>query len=279
MTYSTAQINWNDVWKNQLAAHNRVIPMDCPSLWQSRASARQFWEMTRKNSEKRLDITLEGFELDETARLLDVGAGPGNLSIPCAKRFAHVTAVEPAKGMIDLLMENAKKTKSKNITPVQKKWEAFNVATDLDAPCDLVIASFSLGMPDMEEAVLKMMDASSRYICLLWFAGEPEWESHSRILWSELHNVAYAPTPKVDVLFNLLYQMGIHPEMSVFPLSSKTVFPSLEDAVRHFSPRYRVENRHQEKILSDYLEKVLTKVEGKLVQSNYSTRVKLWWSK
>ncbi len=253
--------------------------MDCPSKWDDKDSARKFWEMTQKNNEKRLERTLEGFELDETARILDVGAGPGNLAIPCAKRFAHVTAVEPAKGMVDLLMENAEKEKIKNLTPVQKKWEAFNVAADLDAPCDFVIASFSLGMADMEEAVLKMMDASSKYICLLWFAGESEWDSHSRILWSKLHNLTYVPIPKVDVLFNLLYQMGIHPQMSVFPLSSETIFTSLEDALRHFSSLYRVKNPHQNKILADYLEQTLKRVGGKWVQKNRSTRVKLWWSK
>jgi 16S rRNA G527 N7-methylase RsmG len=235
--------------------------------------------MTRQNSENRLDITLDGFELDETARILDVGAGPGNLSIPCALKFAHVTAVEPAKGMIDLLKKNAKKDKIKNITPVQKKWEIFNIANDLEAPCDLVIASFSLGMPDMKNAVLKMMDASSKYICLFWFAGESEWEKHSRVLWSELHNIHYVPSPKVDVLFSLLYQMGIYPEMRIFPLSSETVFSSLKDAVRHFSPRYGVENQHQEKILSDYLEQTLETVDEQRIQRNYSTRVKLWWLK
>lgn len=279
MTYHTAAIQWKDVWADQLAAHNRIIPMDCPSKWNSKDSARQFWEITQKNNEKRLNKTLEGFELDRTARILDVGAGPGNLSIPCAGKFAHVTAVEPARGMMDLLVENAGKEKITNITPVQKKWEAFNLAADLDAPCDLVIASFSLGMSDMEAAVLKMAAASSKYICLLWFAGEPEWEHHSRVLWSRLHNLEYVPMPKVDVLFNLLYQMGIHPEMTVFPLSGETVFPSFGDAVRHFSTLYRVEDSRREKILAQYLERALEHVGGKWVQKNHSTRVKLWWTK
>ncbi|MCG8642711.1 MAG: class I SAM-dependent methyltransferase [Desulfobacterales bacterium] len=279
MTYVSSTIKWKDVWADQLQAHNRIIPMDCPSKWNSKASAEKFWEITRKNNEKRLNKTLEGFELDSTARVLDVGAGPGNLTIPCAKRFSHVTAVEPARGMMDLLIENADKEKIKNITPVQKKWEAFDLVTDLGEPCDLVIASFSLGMSDMEAAVLKMAAASSKYICLLWFAGEPEWEKHSRILWTKLHNLDYVPMPKVDVLFNLLYQMGIHPEMAVFPLSSETVFSSFRDAVRHFSTLYRVDDPGREKILADYLEQTLEPVAGKWVQKNNSTRVKLWWSK
>lgn len=272
-------MDWNSIWKTRMEKRNRLVPVDCGSLWQRRDSAEHFWRAARKNSRTRLEITLADFELDARSRILDIGAGPGNLAIPFAMEFGHVTAVEPAEGMIRLLKENAAKKNIKNLKPVQKRWEVFDVETDLDAPCDLVIASFSLGMPDLKEAVCKMIESSAKYICLFWFAGTSVWEKHAHAIWSVLHNTPYIPTPKADVLFGMLYQMGIYPEMRVFPFSGQTTFSSLEEAVELMGPRFRVETEKQGEMLYDYFEKHMEKADGQFVQKNHAVQVKLWWRK
>ena len=268
---------WNDVWGEQVRKHNEMRPHDCGSFWNDKKEARKFWEMTQKNMTQRLNRTLSGFDLDETARILDVGAGPGNLAIPMAQRFAHVTAVEPADGMMALLSDHAEEAGVSNIHAVKRRWEEVSDHDDLLPPYDLAIASFSLGMEDMKGAIEKMIRASSRYVCLLWFAGETAWDTHSRNLWKALHNASYTPMPQCNILYNLLYQMGIYPNMEVFSVDHDTVHLSLDDAVEQSKPRYRVENEAQETILRQYLEENLTPKNGHWIQKNTSTRIKLWW--
>ncbi len=270
-------IVWNDVWKNQVEERLRIVPVDCGAIWKSNEAAEKFWIMTRKNQNDRTVKTLERLDLDQNSRVLDIGAGPGNLAIPFALKFAHVTAVEPADGMLNLLKKNAEKESIRNITCVQKKWEDFEIEKDLEAPCDLVIASFSLGMADIGNAIKKMIEASAKYVCLMWFAGETHWEKDYKKLWPKLHNEEYISSPKIDVLYNVLYQMGIYPELSSFPFSTENSFSSLEEALNHFKSGFKIKNEKQEKILLEYLEKSLEVINGKFVRKGSSTRVKVWW--
>ncbi|WP_300673350.1 bifunctional 2-polyprenyl-6-hydroxyphenol methylase/3-demethylubiquinol 3-O-methyltransferase UbiG [Desulfoluna sp.] len=276
MKANTAE-RWNDVWSKQVRKHNEIIQNDCGSQWQDRTAAKRFWEMTRKNMDHRLERTLSGFDLSANSRILDVGAGPGNLAIPMACRFAQVTAVEPAEGMTDLLTDHARAAGRTNIHLVQKRWEEVCCETDLLPPYDLVIASFSLGMENMKAAIEKMVHVSSRYVCLLWFAGETAWDKHSQYLWKTLHNTPYTPMPRCDTLYNLLYQMGIYPNMEVFTIDHDTVYDSLADAVDQSKRRYQIKNQAQETLLKNYLEKNLLEKDGHWIQKNSSTRVKIWW--
>ena len=100
-----------------------------------------------------------------------------------------------------------------NIAIVQKRWEEVDVAHDLEAPYDVVIASFSLGMFDIRDAVEKMIQASSRYIYPYHFAGETSWSRQWKELWPRLHGRDYISGPMSDVLDNVLYQMGIYPNV------------------------------------------------------------------
>jgi hypothetical protein len=77
--------------------------------------------------------------------------------------------------MLYCLKENIKAEGLINVSWIHKKWEDVDLK-DLDAPYDVVVASFSLAMPDIREAVIKMNKVSSKYVYLNWFAGMPSWE-------------------------------------------------------------------------------------------------------
>ncbi len=252
-------IDWNEIWKETLEKQvksNRNV--DCSTIWYSKENARRFWRMFQ--DEKSREITekrIEGMKLSPNSRVLDIGAGPGTLAIPISQRVAHVTAVEPSDGMMGVMQDNIKEYGIENIDPVHKNWEAVDVESDLSAPYDVVFASYSLGMKDIRTSVQKMVDASSKYVYLYWFAGETSWDMHSRKLWPLLHGSEYQPAPKCDVLYNVLYDMGIYPNISVFPFEHIHRFTTLEEAVEDFKSYYNANSDTQEAILRDYFEGVL----------------------
>lgn len=274
-------IDWNEVWKQQ---HLRRIgsncSADCSRLWDKKEEAQRFWKMSQENNAERIRNTIEGLALTPHSRLLDIGAGPGTLTIPIARQMAHVSAVEPSEGMMAVLRDNIEDEQIQNILCVQKRWEDVDIQKDLEAPYDVVMASYSLGMADIGEAIQKMVDASSKYVYLYWFAGETSWDRQSRALWPALHDGEYYPEPKCDVLYNALYQMGIYPNIEVFPFQHVIRFTSLEEAVEYSRSQYKVTNDVQESILRDYLESVFEEEEdGSLIQWGSSIRVRMWWEK
>ncbi len=272
-------IDWNKVWKDTLEkqlALNRNV--DCSSIWHGEKNARQFWRMFQDDKARAVtEKRIKDLKLSPDSRVLDIGSGPGTLAIPIARQVAHVTAVEPSDGMMNVMQENINEYGIENIDTVHKDWEAVDVRSDLSAPYDVVFASYSLGMKDIRASIRKMMDASSKYIYLYWFAGETSWDMHSRKLWPSLHGCEYQPAPKCDVLYNVLYDMEIYPNVSVFPFEHIHRYANFEEAVEDFKSYYNVTSDSQETVLRDYLEGILEPDNGNLIQRGWSTRVKMWW--
>jgi SAM-dependent methyltransferase len=270
-------IDWNEVWKELISVHqDQDRAGNNTSIWDKKENAQRFWKRTQQNPD-RTKATIDELPLNADHRVLDVGAGPGRLSIPISKKVAHVTAVEPAASMMDILRENIREYGISNIECVDKKWEHLDVEKDLSGQYDVVIASFSLGMPDIKDAIGKMNQASSGYVFLYWFAGTTPWDQHSLNLWPKLYGKEYTPGPKCDVLYNVLYDMDIYPDVHVFPMEYRNDFTSLEEATEYFESRYPVENEEQKEYLVNYVNEILVKKGDHLVEKGHSTRVRISW--
>jgi 16S rRNA G527 N7-methylase RsmG len=272
------KIDWNDVWKELMSANQTSDNAGSNNLWNTKDNAERFWNRSQKHSERTIQ-TLGELPLTSEFRVLDIGAGPGRLSIPLAEQVAHVTAVEPAEGMKNILRDNISRQGINNIHCIDKRWEDIDVEKDLEGHYDLVIASFSLGMPDIREAILKMEQASSKYVYLYWFAGVTPWDEHSANLWPLLYGSDYICGPKCNVLYNVLYDMGIYPDMHVFPMEYTNLFSSMDEAMDYFRSRYVIETQEQEAVLLNYLRDTLVQESGQLVERGSSTRVRICWKK
>jgi SAM-dependent methyltransferase len=273
----TKEIDWNRVWKQKMRANHQCRGVRCDQIWPDRSSARRYLTTSGKRSDGHVAQTLAALPIESSSRILDIGAGPGVLAVPAARRAAHVTAVEPSPGMMAVLREYMAGEGVENITCVQKRWEEVSVDGDLRAPYEVVVASMSLGMADIREAVRKMEAAASRYVFLTWGAGRMGWEALPTELWPLLFNKPYCPGPKSDVLFNLLYQMGIYPNVAVFQSDNPPRFGSMEAAVSDVARKYRLDTPRQLAAVRDYLERTLVRDNGSLVLEGRSTFMLFWW--
>jgi len=272
-------IDWNEVWKSRTKGNRESSPgRDCARIWESRESALRFWNMCQQER-GRIDKTIWETDITTASRILDIGAGPGTLAIPFAQKAEHVTAVEPAEGMCSVMREKMNEFGVKNISITQKRWEDVDVEKDLQPPYDVVIASFSLGMEDIRAAIEKMMQASSKYVYLYHFAGLTSWDFQWQELWQKLHGRNYQPGPKSDVLYNVLYQMGIYPNVSACRLEHNQRYSNLDEAVATLAPQAQAESEEQKAVLREYLRGAMREEDGALVMPGSSIRVKMWWEK
>lgn len=269
-------INWATIWTEQYEAGNRFKQSgDCASLWDSRERALEFLAMSKDNPE-RIEMVLSRLQITKESRILDIGAGPGTLAIPFAERAASVTAVEPSPGMVAVMEEQAREANLSNLTIVQKRWEDVNPESDLLGTFDIIVASYSLGMPDISAAVDKMHLVSNGQIWLFWFAGTTPWEQHMERLWPKIHNDSYQHGPKADVLYNVLYQKGIYPNMTVHEMKYQKKYQSVDHAVSEMRKQIGCSEECDPLIRSYIADKIST--DGNSVMENGDTiRVCLWW--
>lgn len=155
-----------------------------------------------------------GMALSPEMKVLDIGSGPGILALPMAKRVREVTVVEPSAAMRTLLKSHMEEEGITNIRILPHLWE--EVPEEELETYDLVVASYSLNMPDFLEAALKMNRHSKGEVWLYWFAGETSWERDKRILRERLGD----PTPvschrKVDEFYTILYNAGIYCDVTM----------------------------------------------------------------
>ena len=273
-------IDWNEVWKARQDRYDAAqIAGDTSHDWDKKENADRYAANSTGEYDRRIRMTLDDLSVNRTTRVLDIGSGPGTLAIPLAGKVQDITAVEPGAGMIAALRERADKKGIKNITCIQKRWEDVDPTRDLVGPYDLVIASLSLTMHDIREAVQKMDAVSCGEVCLYWFVDLPFWERMHADLALPLHGNHYYPGPKADCLWNVLYQTGIYANVEMLPLDKEYRFPSLEEMMAFFKKRFGVTTEKQERVLDAYLSPLVRQDGAGVVTSCTSTFAKIWWRK
>ena len=215
-----------------------------------------------EGSQERRDRILDWLEqagaLQSDYRVLDIGSGPGNFSIPLARRVAEVVAVEPARGMVVILERKLGQEGLKNVRIVQKTWEAVNLGAERwNGAFDLVLASMSPGVSN--PAMLEKMVAASRNFCYLsGWSGDRwgKWGQAQRELWPLIFGEELGDYPS-DVLysFGLLYSQGYRPELrfhqprTYLEIDEKE---AVEGLVEHFE-RYLKAGPEVRKTISSYV--------------------------
>ena len=266
-------INWNELWKIMRASSPWRRTLDeRESFWDKRA--KQFNESLMQSKE-RTERQIAKIELKSEFTVLDVGAGTGRLAIPIAKQVKSVTAIDPSKGMLLCLQENMEKEDVKNIACINKRWEDIELGVDIE-PHDVVIASHSLGMLDIQETLAKIDASSKKSAYLFTFAG--------RWMDGGLGKAIYGETcPSwLDYIYlcNILHDMKIYANVDIWDSEFEQHYGSLDDAVTKLKKMYDLSSE-KEGILREHLSKILVEDEndGTLCLKRKSKSAMIWWKK
>jgi SAM-dependent methyltransferase len=274
-----SSIDWNEIWAD--AQQKNIasgIGGECWTAWNDKAEAREYFLKSTNGPAAQERVAGLCRMVKPESRVLDIGAGPGNITIPLSKIVTRITAVEPAGGMLEIIREQIKLGNSGNILLVGKRWDDINVGTDLEPPYDLCFASFSLGMTNLRESIEKMIAVTTGDIVLFWHAGLQSWDEDSIALWPLLHGKQYHPVPQSNIIFNLLYSMGIYPDITVLRHNRRVVYESFDDIFEHYARRYDVVLREQRKILGAYIRSKFLVYDGdSMIRFTNSVSMRITW--
>ncbi|XES76673.1 MAG: class I SAM-dependent methyltransferase [Candidatus Bathyarchaeia archaeon] len=261
--------NWVEL-RQQMMIDTRRTACCAPSYWEKCANG-----FNEKVSSLK-DLTekqLRRLPLSPEYTVLDVGAGTGRITIPVAKRVKQVTALEPAGNMLALLKANAQKANLTNLRFIQRSLEDLRVGDDVQ-PHDVVIASFSLFMVNLEKELVKLDALATKRVYL--FLSASEWMDR------EIQNLVYSDSVSVKsdyiYVYNILHDLGILANVEVWDYQSMQNFRSLDDAAEKYAEQYHI-NPSKNSALKAYLRRILIVDNGKLWLNRKRKTATIWWTK
>lgn len=200
-----------------------------------KAKAKESWDKKAPSMNQKVHKSIynEQFikllDLDGIDSLLDVGCGVGNLSLRLAAKFSQVYSLDYSPKMLEILEENAKEQNILNIKTINKSWyDLWNEVPN----ADLVIASRSMEVKDMKEALTKLNDKANKKVALSYKVGG-SFVSNEIL---EVLKRDIIKKPDYIYLLNILYAMGIRASLNFVQSEGRgTIYTSKEKFIESVS--------------------------------------------
>lgn len=218
--------NWNEEWKELQKARRHA---DDAAYWDKRSAT--FGTKDAPNPYVERFLELAGIRPGET--VFDMGCGTGALSVPLGKAGHSVVAADFSAGMLGVMQQELDAAGVTSVKPVQMSWEDDWEAHGVGpASADVCLASRSMAVADLEEALLRLSDVARRRVCITLATGSSP-RTDERIL----HAIGLQSVLGRDYLyaFNILAARGIKAEVSYIESGRHDTFASVDAAYEDFA--------------------------------------------
>jgi ubiquinone/menaquinone biosynthesis C-methylase UbiE len=258
---------WQDLWKQKKRALYLTPGFEqSGTYWNNRKNVTCLYirSRTRTAWQENLDAQLNAMQIPAGARVLDIGGGTGTLAIPLVARGSNVTVIEPSGAMREELEKNMASSGKGTAIIIPKRWEDISL-DELGDPFDTVIASYSLSMTDIGEALKKMQACFP-------ILGASQQGSMALTPWKR-----NSGEPLADCLWQVLYEMGIYANLTT-ERKKTTIYRTKDEVVQEYYQRLKCSEKSQETILKEYFTRELRSSRGGFFLNGASYSAHLWWN-
>jgi len=266
-----ASLDWKQLWQN--ARRQKGWASKGAEEWDKKAPS----FAARNRTSPYIELLLSHLPLTMEVTVLDVGCGPGNLTLPLAQKVQSVTALDFSGKMLEILTKEARNRNINNISALQCAWEDdWNTLGIL--PHDIAIASRSLSVDDLPAAIAKLNAFAKHYVFI-----------SDRISPTPFAPEAFAAVgrpfnsgPDYIYTLNILYTMGIHPHVTILQLEPEFSYQDLEQAFLTYSWMIKDLTGDEEKKLRAFIaQQARPKTDGTIaIRRQTPPRWALiWWDK
>ncbi|MDL2224809.1 methyltransferase domain-containing protein [Eubacteriales bacterium OttesenSCG-928-M02] len=226
-------INWQELQslnRPPMRPPERELPEGHTSVWD--ASADMYKQMAAMEQSYTLN-QINCFDTDPTDTVLDIGCGPGRITVPMAQRAKSVTSIDTSEYMMNHCRANVAAAGLDNVTVRHLDWMEAEVGKNLEKH-DIVIACRSVGLTDIE----KLASFSNKYCVLIAWANS---DCIPDILWDLFQGVDGREDPARGAMFrdrrvgyntvwNTVYDLGFDPNIRIVRDGFTKDFASAEEA-------------------------------------------------
>jgi SAM-dependent methyltransferase len=269
LTYT--DIDWDMLWQN--ARKRKSWKGKKVEDWDK--NARSFAE--RNTDSSYASLVLSRLPLDASITVLDIGAGPGTLTLPLAERVAAVTAIDYSQQMLAILTKQAEQKNLTNIRAINCAWEddwnAFDVGVH-----DLAIASRSLGVEDLTGALKKLNDHAGKFAFITDRIAPTPFDPPA----FKAIGRPFDSGPDYIYTVNALYRMNIHPCIEIVQLERDLTFDNMEDALASYTWMFKDLNSVEKGRLQSYLSArtIRSDKTQRVIRREFPPRwAMIWWKK
>lgn len=239
-------------------------------LWKEFQEQSQYFRRVREDGEESTWSTLaptydevvypQNQHLDLAARLIsrlppdftgiEIGAGPGTLTIPLANHLQQLLVIEPSPSMRQVLENRLALANLTNVSILPQKWEDV---TGLRA--DVVIAGGCLyAFDDIAAILLKMRQTAGTMVILTHVGDDGLWEM-DRQLFRRLALSPPALLPPLTLVLKVLVQLQIPVRLDLFFQKTTRSYPLSRwlQRSRELLGLWNIEQERLEKFFREYL--------------------------
>ena len=220
-------------WRSRVETHHA---QSIKAQGESRPSGdfwRPFASSLRSDPHRTDDPVVDAIAGKVTAdhTVLDIGGGAGRLALPLALRCTHVTVVEPSEAMVEELREAAIEYSIDNLSIVEGTWEEVDVD-----PADVVLCAHVIyGVADIGTFVRKLDSNAGERVLVLMFIDSPQ--ANLSPLWEPVHGEERIDLPALPELVNVLWEIGISPDLEMLETGTRSGFESWDVAIENLRRR------------------------------------------
>ena len=263
-------VDWNEVCRQKQLKTS--FPLRDAKFWDRRAP-----EFTRHATQSDyIGQFMRIMNAEPGWSVLDVGCAAGTLAIPIARSVKGITAMDASAGMLSLLEERCRKEGIGNIRSVRGRWEDNWDELGIGVH-DVAIGSRSLLVQDLHSAISKLDAHARERVYISTIVGDGPHDR--RII--EAVGRRFHPGADYIYLVNLLYQMGIHANVTFTFQDEDRSFADIGEALE--SVRWMLDEMtpEEEERLRGFLAEYLVVTDGRWKLPNrFLVRwAVLWWEK
>ncbi|MEA3282638.1 MAG: class I SAM-dependent methyltransferase [Euryarchaeota archaeon] len=211
-----------------------------------------------------------GLVLDENSRVLEIGAGPGTLTIPLATKVKQVVVIESSDMAVRSLKKNLEDRGLENVEIVAKNWMDTD-ERELGGGFDLVVCShFLWQMKDLEKHLEKMEAVSKSYCAVIQPAGR---DGLVKEIWTEITGERYMGEfdPDADYFaYLILRQLGRLVDVRIMNYGAELDFDQEVRYIASFIGKYVEVDHHTKEVIEQYVSS-----KGLFMQTQ--SAVVMWW--
>ena len=271
MTNRMKELNGKEVWEEKQKQRMKPVRVGYDPEFQAKF-AEDYSEMAKYNNYEYGRKATEALSeiLDDDFEVLEIGAGPGTLTIPLARKVKKIIAVESSETAVKYLRKNMKESRVENVEITNKNWLEVE-DQEIKDRFDLVVCShFLWQVKDLEKHLKKMENASNNYCAVIQPAGR---DSIVKELWTKITGKSYKGEfdPDADYFaYLILRQWGRLVNVRIMNYSVERNFEQEVRYIASFIGKYVEVDARVKEIIGQH-------VSEKGLRKEKRSAVVMWW--